>query len=113
MKHSSERGAIEMLIVVTIVIGMIVVGFGRCATNVDGTSQREAEKGARAFAKELGVQISGLSCAGTDSDGDGYVSCTIAKTDGSLLAIECAGALTMNRGCRVPKLRAATEGSTW
>lgn len=65
----------------------------------------KAAKEARAYANELGIQLTGVSCVRTDSDGDGYVSCSLAKADGSLLAVECAIGMpfTWNSGCRVPK----------
>lgn len=93
-----------------IIVGIILVlGFGvaRCATSVSGEDQTTAENEARDFARKLGLKTTGVSCAKTDSDGDGYVSCTLsveqANGESKVEAIECARALTINDGCRMQK----------
>lgn len=63
-----------------------------------------AADAAREYADGLGLQMSGVSCVRSDTDGDGYVSCTLAMPDGKLQPLECVGSpFTWNRGCRVPK----------
>ena len=59
---------------------------------------------AREYAAQLGMNVKGVSCAKLDTDGDGYVSCSI-NTGTGLVPVECAAAFTINDGCRVPKLR--------
>lgn len=44
-----------------------------------------------------------VSCVGADTDGDGYVSCTVVVDGGDPKPLECAGRWTWNSGCRVPK----------
>lgn len=44
-------------------------------------------------------------CVAKDTDGDGYVSCTVVIDGGAPIARECAGRWTTNEGCREPKLR--------
>lgn len=69
----------------------------------------DAQKNADQWAKSMGI-AGPVVCAGQDSDGDGYVSCTF-KDDKGVQAIECStgrGACNAG-GCRVPKLKAATE----
>lgn len=69
--------------------------------------KHNAEKGAKAWAKSMGITPSGIVCASQDSDGDGYVSCTIAQKskNGTITptAIECAAAFSLSEGCRMPK----------
>lgn len=83
-----------------------------CSSCVD--QRATAEPQARAWATGLGLTVANVSCTDRDTDGDGYVSCTVAtkndKGDVQLHAVECAGRLTWNDGCRVPKLRAAGSG---
>lgn len=69
-----------------------------------GAHKEEAEKQATAWAKQMGLQDAKVSCVSNDTDGDGYVSCTVASAD-KIHSIECTGAMTINEGCRVPKLR--------
>lgn len=110
----SERGSSDTVTVVImgiVVCSVVIFGIARCSTNVSGMSHGEAVKSAHAYAKELSIAVQGIQCAGIDSDGDGYVSCSIMTKSEKLLAVECAGALTINQGCRIPKLNAATGGT--
>lgn len=92
------------------VFGLVLVGSG-CSTcaSISGSHQREAESQARAWTEEIGMKVKAITCAGTDSDGDGYVSCTIVEDLGDkgtkMHSMECAGAYNLNQGCRVPKLQ--------
>ena len=47
---------------------------------------------ARAWAKEMGIEVAGVQCAQTDSDRDGYVSCDLrVKGDKvEMLSLQCA-----------------------
>lgn len=53
------------------------------------TISSTAERNARAFATDMGLEIKGVSCSGSDSDQDLYVSCTLNETSGQRTAIEC------------------------
>ena len=71
-----------------------------------GSKQNDAAKSeARKYARDLGVRYSGISCADYDSDGDGYISCTIKPETGDLMYIECRGAYSIGHGCRSPKMQ--------
>lgn len=67
-----------------------------------GTAQHDAD----AWIHRQGLNAT-AECADMDSDGDGYVSCTMVVTDpnGSkhIEPLECAGRYTLNKGCRAPK----------
>lgn len=94
---------IELLIVVAI-LGVVCVIAGsfflRC-----GASGEEAEKSARAWAAKMGYTLQGVSCVDRDTDGDGYVSCTLVTVadPGRPIALECARSTSMNSGCRLQK----------
>lgn len=79
-----------------------------CAANITGENHDKATAGARAWAKEMGLDVGGVSCANSDTDGDGYVSCTVSakKPDGSvqIVPVECAAAYTFNTGCRAARI---------
>jgi type II secretory pathway pseudopilin PulG len=96
-----ELGAVVVL--VGVIGGGALIGVRGCASSF-GIDKASAEQNARQYAGELGVEVAGLSCTGVDTDGDGYVSCTIRGRDGSLTPIECAGRLTLNSGCRVARV---------
>jgi prepilin-type N-terminal cleavage/methylation domain-containing protein len=96
----------ELMVVIAIVgiFGSILLF--SCRGMMSGeTTKRAATNDAETFVRELGWQVTGISCADVDSDGDGYVSCTIAKKDGTSDFVECRGAYSFGHGCRVPKLR--------
>ena len=102
----------ELMILVFVIGAITMVGVGTCARAV-GTDDGTAETEARAFAKQLGLTVRGVSCAGYDSDGDGYVSCTLSVTEGTesrVLAVECARAVSFNTGCRLQKPGMANGG---
>lgn len=79
------------------------------------------ETAARTFAKDLGFTLKGVSCAGTDTDNDGYVTCTINVDDGDgrshIESLQCAayGADEWNSkyatGCK-GTIAKATPGTT-
>ena len=72
--------------------------------NWTGRSEKVARVEAERWARNVGVEPTGVSCSGYDSDGDGYVSCSVGYkiADGSLrtIPLECARAFTLNEGCR-------------
>jgi hypothetical protein len=77
--------------------------------NMTGAHKGVAEDEAKEWAAELKLDVEAITCREKDTDGDGYVSCTIKTTDGQLLEKECAGArstgnMIRNSGCREPKL---------
>lgn len=77
--------------------------------NMTGRHKTVAEDEAREWAAEVNLDVDAVSCREKDTDGDGYVSCTIKTKDGQLLERECAGArsagnVIRNSGCRDPKL---------
>lgn len=68
--------------------------------------QGSAQKTVNAYIKQNKLDAT-ATCATYDSDGDGYVSCTLVMHDPDgkthLEAFECAGSYTLNDGCRIPK----------
>lgn len=97
-------GGVGLLIVAifVITIGWLVVKGG---TTLTGADQEAAEEAARTWASDLGIELKGVSCAKMDSDGDGYVSCTVRDGREQIHQIECTGLVTINSGCRQPKFR--------
>jgi len=69
------------------------------ACGIDGT---KARKNADTFTRTaLGATPKKITCQNTDSDGDGYVSCTVRDSEGELYALQCSGAFSFNSGCRL------------
>ena len=66
----------------------------------------DREQDARTFVGKLGYGVLGASCTNMDSDGDGYVSCTVRVTGkAEPLAVECASRWAwLKSGCRLQKL---------
>lgn len=101
----------ELFIIVCVIaiLGAIISSTG-CSTcaSITGAHTEEAEKQGRVWAKDLGLDIKAVKCAGSDSDGDGYISCTIIEVlkdgDTRIHNKECAGAYNLNESCRDPKL---------
>lgn len=101
--------------VALVVIGTlsIVVGARGCFGEAD---TEETKVQARQFGTDLGLKVVGVTCMTHDSDGDGYVSCTIRYEESTgiykTMAIECAGgwAAPNIRGCKQVQLRAVPAG---
>ena len=95
---------IEIMMVVAVIalIGAVVVGIS-CRSAV--SSKGEAERSAKAWAAQLGGEVTGVNCTRNDTDGDGYVSCTIFRKDKDPISVDCAARFTMNDGCRLSKTR--------
>lgn len=92
-----------------VVVGMLMIfglfGVAMCGTtvnNVTGRSHDLAQSAAGKYLRETGIKGK-ASCVNTDSDGDGYLSCSYVTEDGNIHPLECAGAMTLNEGCRPPK----------
>lgn len=97
--NSNSGESLPLIIVLIIVAVGGVIGFSRC----NGADHKSAEKEFRSWAKSLDLQHDKVTCNGYDGDGDGYVSCTYV-TSGEVKSIECAGAWSLQHGCRAPKL---------
>jgi len=100
---------IELLITVAI-IGIIaaiaIFGIRSCAGW--GSQSEDVEATAMRWAADMQIEnVKAVKCLDYDTDGDGYVSCTLSQKlpDGSskLVQIECSSAFSWNEGCRFPK----------
>jgi hypothetical protein len=90
-----------------ILLLMLVVG--SCNADVD-----KARKEAREFIKHI-PGATDVTCNPSDSDGDGYVSCTVFRGDKDPLAISCGAenfcACNCARGCKLmPYVGASKSG---
>lgn len=83
-------------------VTLVLVVVGIIYANVKSYDPGYARTQANQWSTQLGIQAKGVTCAGRDTDGDGYVSCTVADLDGKIHHIECAS-YTYNSGCRAPK----------
>jgi prepilin-type N-terminal cleavage/methylation domain-containing protein len=98
---------IELMIVLA-VVGVVCVYNGR---NREHATQ-EAQRYVAALA-DAGVDVRFVGCMDHDTDGDGYLACTIA-VDGQPQTIDCAGdALVMeNHGCKAYVAKIRVDNST-
>lgn len=99
----------KLIVVVILAVGVGVVAMSSKACGGAGDME-ETEAQARTFSDKLGYKVVGVSCVSHDSDGDGYISCTVRHEPSSgvykEMAIECAGGLAgfFKKGCRQVKL---------
>lgn len=111
MKRNRGFTMSELLIIVGILaIAAIFVGnlATRCSDN-GSTAEDEARK----YAKSLGIDLKGVSCTERDSDGDGYVSCSISHNENGkteIMPVECAVKWGMNSGCKAQKIGVQRRG---
>lgn len=86
--------------IIVIVIVMALAGCNR--TNVDA-----ANAAAEEFVKKI-EGATGFECAQQDTDGDGYVSCTVFRKGADPLLIECGSerfCVNCARGCKYTQLK--------
>lgn len=104
----NNRGATVVEVMIVVFIAAVVFGIGARACMVGESQKKAAGSEVSGWASEMGYKVHGVSCADVDSDGDGYVSCTvdIETSDGrrETRQIECRGAYSFGHGCRDPKL---------
>lgn len=106
--NSSGASVIELVIVVSILGILCAIGAGGLGIGCTTTSDREAsaQRNAKEYAASMGLTIQGVSCSGSDSDLDGYVSCTLNLGDDKLKAINCGydqavAIMGQNTGCKL------------
>lgn len=102
---------IELMISVAI-IGIIAIViatlfFRGCSSALTGDKET-AVSNMRTFAQEMGWKMLGGTCVDTDSDGDGYISCTVSIQGGEgqapvEKALLCASGAILARtgGCKL------------
>ena len=107
MEKTGKSFTIVVTAGVTLAFVLLVVGISANAfSGYTGASQRSAEDEARKFGQDLGLDVVGITCARRDTDGDGYISCTLSIRNGETTRVEpveCSGAFTLNEGCRLQK----------
>lgn len=105
MKSNMDGEGVVIIILVFIMFGL---GFLNCFSGISGLDNKTAKQEAEQFAKDVGLNVKGINCANTDSDHDGYVSCTLSIEDKdgniNLQGVECATKVNINSGCRVQKI---------
>ena len=92
MKNASSL-AIKISITVTCLVS--VAGCNR--TDIDAANQSAAE-----FIRHV-PNATGVTCADQDSDGDGYVTCTVFRGSEDPMTIQCGSerfCLNCARGCK-------------
>lgn len=89
-------------------LGSVVACIGLLSGGCVTTSARQAsaERNAKAFADALRWEVSGLVCSGSDSEMDGYSSCTLSLKGGEIKSVLCGydvqvALLGQNTGCKV------------
>jgi hypothetical protein len=98
--NSRSPTFVEILIAVVVLFAVIGI-FVRGCNNEEG-AKKEAEKWSSQMYPGEKVNI---VCQDVDTDGNGYVSCTIKPGDKNPIALECSVNLSWNDGCRLPILR--------
>ena len=112
-KVLSEKGSslIELIMVVVILLvvgGVLFTGYRWLFKGSSAIAEQELID----YGQQLGWDVVGKSCAGVDSDGDGYISCTARVRENAATsdkALECASGalLSWTDGCKLslPVLR--------
>ena len=88
-------------------ITFIVLGCIASAVSCERTDSEAANASAREFIKNM-PGSTGVVCADTDTDGDGYVTCTVFRGTQEPLQIQCGSqrwcVANCARGCKYQSL---------
>lgn len=114
MKNNKGYTLVELLIIVTIV-GVFVALFagmvGSCGLISGPTVENRANEDAVSFVHQMRPEMSEVRavCQPTDSDGDGYVTCTISGTVNGVRemdSVDCRASFITEyqRGCRFTRI---------
>jgi hypothetical protein len=97
----SILGTARLVLALAIGIQLVAV---MCACDEPAPNAIPPNDAARTFARDMNLPVDGVSCAGTDTDCDGYVTCTLAmKGDKPRLeSVQCA-ALGAGGWCRTDR----------
>lgn len=105
MSTPKSRGFTLVELMVSVFVVFVFVAFigavvtGGCRSVIQ--DPEDAKAAARQWAQEMWPgHKPGVSCAARDTDGDGYVGCSVTDPRGNVVALECAAALTWNEGCK-------------
>lgn len=97
--------------VISALVAVSSVALSGCLfDNCTGANHDSAQAYAEQWTREMGLASAHVNCAGSDSDANGYVSCTVAHKDNNgavqTIPIECAIAHSMNgnNGCRAARI---------
>lgn len=105
------RGAVYMLAAmpVLLVAAIVMALLTGCRTDMG-----EANRAAAEYVKKIPHSV-GWECANIDSDGNGYVACTVFRAEGEPLAIECGSERfciwNCARGCKYLPFAGSKRGS--
>lgn len=108
LKHSAGKAKV---LVALFSLGFL---FALMAAVVSACEDQKAEATASAkdYAEEMKWDVNAISCVNQDTDGDGYVSCTISVKEGEAKVdkhVECVGdtefGCSTKSGCRLPKVK--------
>lgn len=84
-------------------IGVCGVMVSHCGRNMSGEAQIKAQSEADKFLQQMGIKGKAI-CAGTDTDGDGYISCPyVVEGKDGVQPLECGSGFINSEGCRPPK----------
>jgi len=85
---SKQSGA--TVIEVIIMFALLAIGASIVFLFFGGRADwQKAEKAARAYADQAGIQTTAVQCMHKDSDGDGYCRCTLFAKDTSRVLVDC------------------------
>lgn len=104
MSFDQDRNPVAAILIIIVSLLVLGVGVLKCSANYDGSAQAKATAEAQTFAQEVspGARV---SCAGGDSDNDGYVSCTVVPQGdhaGVPFSIQCTSSYALSAsGCKL------------
>lgn len=81
----------------------VSIGLTLCLTGCNDYEKAEAAAGD--YAQKLPGATGHVNCVPRDSDGDGYVSCSVFLKKGPPIGIECLAVPWRRGGCKVAAIR--------
>lgn len=108
MSFMKSANLLKVLAFVVVLTLIIVLGslFG-----IRHLTQSTGESTARDWAvKLMNIEAPNVSCVAQDTDGDGYVACTVYDPKAAkMIPVECATLFTFNNGCKIASRNVITQ----
>jgi hypothetical protein len=108
-KSKKQFEVFNNLVKVGILFGFLAIGavvVVNVFNSASGNASNSARNSARIWIQQMYPNEEGnVVCQNVDTDGNGYVSCSIRVGNRAPMALECSPFSSLNAGCRIPVIQ--------
>jgi hypothetical protein len=108
VEASVQKSFVVLSILIVFFVGVAIIYNNTVGFAFSVGSKEAALENVKAYAKDMDIKVLGATCAETDSDRNGYISCEarvieFGKTDATEKLLECGSGALFSRtgGCKL------------